>query len=109
MLIPIDVAMQHLYAEEADIKQVERKLASAIVAAEQFMCRRIYATHEEWRTAKFQAEAELKDVIEPAPVATINDDNNVTTMLNAEINRSRFQQAQMAICLLYTSPSPRDS
>ena len=36
-IIPIEVAMQHVYANPDDQPQVERKLASAIETAEQFM------------------------------------------------------------------------
>lgn len=41
-MIPIEVAMSHLYADDADQEQVERKLASAIESAERYMSRRIY-------------------------------------------------------------------
>lgn len=58
-VIPIEVAMQHLYADEADKDQVQRKLDSAIASAEQFMNRRIYATLEAWYQAKIDAEAVL--------------------------------------------------
>lgn len=43
MIIPIDIAMQHLYADPDDQMQVEHKLAAAIEAAEQYMGRRIFA------------------------------------------------------------------
>ena len=55
-IIPIEVAMQHVYANPDDQPQVERKLASAIETAEQFMNRRIYATLETWYQAKIDAE-----------------------------------------------------
>ena len=59
-IIPIEVAMQHVYANPDDQPQVERKLASAIETAEQFMNRRLYATAGELETAKIQAAADIR-------------------------------------------------
>ena len=58
-IIPIEVAMQHVYADEADQPQVERKLASAIESAEQYMGRRIYANADELAKAQASATASL--------------------------------------------------
>lgn len=54
-MIPIDVAMQHLQAEEDDRPQVERKLHSAIVTAENFIDRRLFANIDDLQMAKAQA------------------------------------------------------
>lgn len=62
MLIPIEVAMAHLYADEADLAQVERKLASAIESAERYMGRRIYATLDELMSARASASDTMKDI-----------------------------------------------
>lgn len=62
MLIPIEVAMAHLYADEADLAQVERKLASAIESAERYMGRRIYATLDELMSVRASASDTMKDI-----------------------------------------------
>lgn len=54
-MIPIDVAMQHLQAEEDDRPQVERKLSSAIVTAENFIDRRLFANVDDLQTVKEKA------------------------------------------------------
>lgn len=59
MLIPIKVAMAHVYADDADQEQVEWKLASAIESAEQYMGRRIYANADELAKAQASATASL--------------------------------------------------
>ena len=71
-IIPIEVAMQHVYADEADQPQVERKLASAIETAEQFIGRRIYSTVEELNAARVAAAAQLSSVVQitSVPVPT---------------------------------------
>lgn len=62
MLIPVEVAMAHLYADEADQVQVERKLASAIESAEQYMGRRIYATTDDLMSARASASDAMKEL-----------------------------------------------
>ena len=69
-IIPIEVAMQHVYADEADQPQVERKLASAIETAEQFIGRRIYSTVEELNAARVTAAAQLSSVVKITGVPT---------------------------------------
>ena len=61
-IIPIEVAMQHVYADDADQSQVQRKLDSAIATAEQFIGRKIYATNDERIEAKANAETELDKI-----------------------------------------------
>ncbi len=61
-VIPIEVAMHRIRAEDDDRADVERMLASAIESAEQFMNRRVYATLEDWYQAKTDAEAALDSV-----------------------------------------------
>lgn len=85
-MIPIEVAMQHVYADEADKSQVERKLASAIETAEQFMNRRVYATADDLATAKVSATAKLPEVVKVPIDPTLDEftakviaDNNEAT------------------------------
>lgn len=62
-IIPLDVAMQHLYADEADKEQVARKLAGAVAIAENYMGRKIYATHEALQSAQAAAILERKYLV----------------------------------------------
>ena len=62
-LIPIEAAMQHVYADEDDQEQVERKLASAIETAEQFIGRRVYADVDALKAAQVEAVALLEKVV----------------------------------------------
>lgn len=78
-MIPIDVAMQHLQAEEDDRQQVERKLLSAIVSAENFMGRKLFASFDELQTAQAKAVLDKK---------MLNvDDGEIRQRQLAEINK----------------------
>lgn len=72
-IIPIEVAMQHVYADEADQAQVERKLASAIATAEQYMGRRIYASEDELSLAKVLAVSKLPQVVQATIDPTLDE------------------------------------
>lgn len=61
-LIPLDVAMTHLYAEEADKEQVARKLAGAVAIAERYMGRKIYANFSQLQDAQAAATLERKNL-----------------------------------------------
>lgn len=61
-LIPLDVAMTHLYAEEADKEQVARKLAGAVAIAERYMGRKIYANFSQLQDAQATATLERKNL-----------------------------------------------
>lgn len=86
-LIPIEVAMQHLYADEADQPQVERKLLSAIATAEQYIGRRVYATAEELATSKVLATAKLPDVMRIEP----SIDECTEQVLREESHSARYE------------------
>ncbi len=62
-LIPLDVAMAHLYAEVDDKEQVARKLTSAVAIAEQYMGRKIYSTFGELQDAQMDAALQRKNLI----------------------------------------------
>lgn len=68
MIIPIEVAMSHLYADEADRYQVERKLASAIESAERYMGRRIYDDDLSLAQARDEAAQRLAQLPPPNPL-----------------------------------------
>lgn len=68
MIIPIEVAMSHLYADEADQYQVERKLASAIESAERYMSRRIYDDALSLAQARDEAAQRLAQLPPPNPL-----------------------------------------
>lgn len=72
-IIPIDVAMQHVYADDADQAQVERKLSAAIESAEQYIGRRIYATADELSAARVSAAATLPEVVQVAIDPTLDE------------------------------------
>ena len=61
-LIPLDVAMTHLYAEETDKEQVARKLAGAVAIAERYMGRKIYANFSQLQDAQATATLERKNL-----------------------------------------------
>ncbi len=62
-LIPLDVAMAHLYAEADDKEQVARELTSAVAIAEQYMGRKIYSTFGELQDAQMDAALQRKNLI----------------------------------------------
>lgn len=62
-IIPIDVAMKHLYANDDDEEQVARKLQGAICTAENHIGRKIYPTHEALQTAQVNASLERKQLV----------------------------------------------
>lgn len=68
MIIPIEVAMSHLYADEADRYQVDRKLASAIESAERYMGRRIYDDALILAQARDEAAQRLAQLPPPNPL-----------------------------------------
>ena len=103
-IIPIEVAMQHVYADEADKEQVQRKLASAIATAEQYMGRRVYATLEDWYAAKEKAEADIKTIVTPTATSS-QDDNNVVMQLQFGVNQMLFHQSKMAILGVLMNPA----
>ncbi len=78
-LIPIHVAMAHLYADDADLEQVERKLAAAVVIAENYMGRKLYATHDDLQSAQTQASLERKQLV--------YDDDEIYQHKLAELNK----------------------
>lgn len=93
-LIPIEVAMQHVYADEADQDQVERKLASAIETAEQFMGRRVFANGADLLAAQLQAGNDIKNL---SNVSQLDNDNETLAQLKQEINDSILYQSKMAM------------
>lgn len=104
-IIPIEVAMQHVYADPADQPQVERKLASAIETAEQFMNRRLYATAGELETAKIQAAADIRALAEVSSTTLPSQANEVLLKLQTNINQTKFFQAKMAILGIVVNPA----
>lgn len=78
-LIDINVAMAHLYADDADLEQVERKLAAAVVIAENYMGRKLYATHDDLQSAQAQASLERKQLV--------CDDEEIYQHKLAELNK----------------------
>lgn len=106
MLIPIEVAMQHVYAEADDQPQVERKLASAVEIAEQYMGRKIFADTQSLTTAQTQAETDMSTSLQ-AVADIINNTAVESPMLNikAEIEQSKFEQAKRAMLGVVINPA----
>lgn len=93
-IIPIDVAMQHVYADEADQAQVERKLSAAIESAEQYIGRRIYATADELSAARVSAAAKLPEVVKVAIVPMLDE---YTTQMMREVNEEAKYELTMQL------------
>lgn len=104
-VIPIEVAMHRIRAEDDDRADVERMLASAIESAEQFMNRRVYATAGELETAKIQAAADIRALIEASSTTFPSQDNEVLLKLQTNINQAKFFQAKMAILGIVINPA----
>ena len=103
-IIPIEVAMQHVYADEADQPQVERKLASAIEAAEQFIGRRIYSTVEELNAARVAAAAQLSSVIQITSVPVPTPEGEVLQLIE-ESNQAAKYELTMQIRGIVVNPA----
>lgn len=104
-IIPIEVAMQQVYADPADQPQVERKLASAIETAEQFMNRRVYATAGELEAAKIQAAADIRALAEVSSTTLLSQNNEVLLKLQTNINQAKFFQAKMEMLGIVVNPA----
>lgn len=101
-IIPIEVAMQHVYADEADQPQVERKLASAIETAEQFMGRRVYATTDDLAAAKVLATANLPSVVRTSIDPTLDE---YTAQIVREANETAKYELMMALRGIVLNPA----
>lgn len=93
-IIPIDVAMQHVYADEADQAQVERKLSAAIESAEQYIGRRIYTTADELSAARVSAAAKLPEVVQVAIEPMLDE---YTTQMMREVNEEAKYELTMQL------------
>ena len=93
-IIPIDVAMQHVYADEADQAQVERKLSAAIESAEQYIGRRIYATADELSAVRVSAAAKLPEVVQVAIEPMLDE---YTTQMMREVNEEAKYELTMQL------------
>ena len=102
-IIPIDVAMGHVYADSDDQSQVERKLASAIETAEQFMGRRIYENDDALAAAQVTATAQLQDVVLPVANHVFSDDD-LSQVLN-DVSRRRKYELVMQIRGVVINPA----
>lgn len=106
MLIPIKVAMQHVYAEADDQPQVERKLASAIEIAEQYMGRKIFADTQSLTTAQTRAETDMSKSLQA--VADIINNTTVKSpvlSIKAEIEQSKFEAAKRTMLGVVINPA----
>ena len=106
MLIPIEVAMQHVYEEADDQPQVERKLASAVEIAEQYMGRKIFADTQSLTTAKTQAETDMSTSLQA--VADIINNTTVKSpvlSIKAEIEQSKFEAAKRTMLGVVINPA----
>ena len=102
MLIPIEVAMQHVYADEADQDQVERKLASAVAVAEQYMGRRVYATADDLGAAQVLATAKLSDVVKVTIDPLLDE---FTAQVFNNLNQTARHELMMQICGIVVNPA----
>lgn len=93
-IIPIDVAMQHVYADEADQAQVERKLSAAIESAEQYIGRRIYATADDLSAALVSAATKLPEVVQVAIDPMLDE---YTTQMMREVNEEAKYELTMQL------------
>ena len=93
-IIPIDVAMQHVYADEADQAQVERKLSAAIESAEQYIGRRIYATADDPSAARVSAATKLPEVVQVAIDPMLDE---YTTQMMREVNEEAKYELTMQL------------
>ena len=106
MLIPIEVAMQHVYAEADDQPQGERKLASAVEIAEQYMGRKIFADTQSLTTAQTQAETDMSTSLQA--VADIINNTTVKSpvlSIKAEIEQSKFEAAKRTMLGVVINPA----
>lgn len=101
-MIPIEVAMQHVYADEADQEQVQRKLDSAIATAEQYIGRRIYATTDDLAAAKVLATANLPSVVRISIDPTLDE---YTAQIVREANETAKYELMMALRGVVINPA----
>ena len=103
-IIPIEVAMQHVYADEADQPQVERKLASAIETAEQIIGRRIYSTVDELNATRVAAAAQLSSVVKITSVPIPTPEGEVLQLIE-ESNQAAKYELTMQIRGIVVNPA----
>ena len=103
-VVSIEHAMEHLYADPADQAQVERKLASAIETAEQFIGRRIYSTVEELNAARVAAAAQLSSVVKITGVPIPTPEGEVLQLIE-ESNQAAKYELTMQIRGIVVNPA----
>ena len=94
-IITIEVAMQHVYADEADQPQVERKLASAIETAEQFIGRRIFTSALDLANAQSDALTEISIHADLVKQKSVISNPSVVDNLQLEITQEAIYSLRM--------------